>query len=159
DSTPLFVMLAGAHLERTGDAALVRELLPAIEAALRWLDEFGDRDGDGFVEYFRQTEHGLANQGWKDSQDSIFHADGRLAAGPIALAEVQAYLYGALRAAAVIFGELGDGERARGFEERATALRLRFDEAFFDAELGTYAIALDGEKRACRVRSSNAGHA
>src|SRR5207344_1741839 len=91
DSTPLFVMLAGLYFERTGDLETLRQLWPHIEAALQWIDGPGDADGDGFVEYYRATEQGLANQGWKYSQDAIFHADGQLAVGPIALVEVQGY--------------------------------------------------------------------
>lgn len=159
DSTPLFVMLAGAYLERTGDLATLRGLWPHLEAALSWIEEHGDRDGDGFVEYGRQTAEGLINQGWKDSHDSVFHADGTLARGPIALAEVQAYVYGAWRAATAIALRLGNAERAASCDARAEALRQTFDERFFDAELGTYVLALDGDKRPCRVRTSNAGHA
>ena len=159
DSTPLFVMLAGAYLERTGDLATLRALWPNIEAALTWIDRYGDRDGDGFVEYGRRTEEGLANQGWKDSHDSIFHANGRLAIGPIALCEVQGYVYAAKRAAAAIATHLGYPERSQALEREAEALRQRFEDAFWCEDLGTYALALDGEKRACRVRSSNAGHA
>lgn len=158
DSTPLFVMLAGAYLERTGDAAFLETILPNIEAALGWIDMHGDRDGDGFVEYGRLTEQGLQNQGWKDSHDSIFHADGMIARGPIALVEVQAYVYGAWQAAGILFGAIGDEARASDYRARAMDLRDRFDTAFFDAELGTYVLALDGDKRPCRVRSSNAGH-
>nr|WP_116002747.1 amylo-alpha-1,6-glucosidase [Consotaella salsifontis] len=159
DSTPLFVMLAGAYLERTGDLDTVRRLWPNIEAALAWITEYGDRDGDGFVEYGRHTAEGLANQGWKDSHDSVFHADGTLARGPIALAEVQAYVYGAWQAAAAIARPLGRDAQAVDYEKRATLLRRQFDQAFFDEALDTYVLALDGDKRACRVRSSNAGHA
>jgi glycogen debranching enzyme len=159
DSTPLFVMLAGAYLERTSHIATIRHLWPAITAALAWIEEYGDRDGDGFVEYGRRTAEGLINQGWKDSHDSVFHADGTLARGPIALAEVQAYVYGAWRAAARIARRLGHAEAAIRFEANAEALRARFDEVFFDPDLGTYVLALDGDKRPCRVRSSNAGHA
>ncbi|MBY4895713.1 amylo-alpha-1,6-glucosidase [Cupriavidus sp. AU9028] len=159
DSTPLFVMLAGAYLRRTGDLATIRELWPHIEAALRWIEEHGDRDGDGFVEYGRRTAEGLANQGWKDSHDSVFHADGALARGPIALAEVQAYVYGAWEAAAEMARRQGELQRAQQWAERAEALRREFDARFFDPQLGTYVLALDGDKRPCRVRSSNAGHA
>ncbi|MEW9856619.1 glycogen debranching N-terminal domain-containing protein [Novosphingobium sp. M1R2S20] len=159
DSTPLFVMLAGAYLDRTGDLETTRSLWPNIQAALRWIDEHGDRDGDGFVEYGRRNEEGLVNQGWKDSFDSVFHEDGTLAHGPIALAEVQAYAYGALVAGATLARRLGEEELARSLCQQAEDLRARFDEAFFDEALGTYAIALDGQKRRCRVRSSNAGHA
>lgn len=158
DSTPLFVMLAGAYLERTGDTPFLTTILPHIEAALAWIDTHGDRDGDGFVEYGRLTDQGLQNQGWKDSHDSIFHADGAIASGPIALAEVQAYVYGAWQAAGALFDALGDAARSADYRDRAADLRDRFDAAFFDAELGTYVLALDGDKRPCRVRSSNAGH-
>ncbi|EQB31787.1 amylo-alpha-1,6-glucosidase [Sphingobium ummariense] len=158
DSTPLFVMLAGAYLERTADVDFLRGILPNIEAALAWVEEHGDRDGDGFVEYGRHTDQGLVNQGWKDSHDSVFHADGTIARGPIALAEVQAYVYGAWTAADAIYTALGDNRRAAGYRAKAGDLRDRFDAAFFDAELGTYVLALDGAKQPCRVRSSNAGH-
>ncbi|MEP9352656.1 amylo-alpha-1,6-glucosidase [Xanthobacter sp. KR7-65] len=158
DSTPLFVMLAGAHLERTGDLDTARLLWPSVQAALGWITDHGDRDGDGFVEYGRMRGDGLVNQGWKDSHDSVFHADGSLARGPIALVEVQGYVYAAWRAAAAIARQLGlDGE-ASAFEVRAERLKTAFDAAFFDAALGTYVLALDGEKRPCRVRTSNAGH-
>ncbi|MDF2994498.1 MAG: amylo-alpha,6-glucosidase [Xanthobacteraceae bacterium] len=158
DSTPLFAMLAGAYLERTGDLATTRELWPHVRAALAWQESEGDRDGDGFIEYGRRTSEGLVNQGWKDSHDSIFHADGTLARGPIALAEVQAYGYGALISGAEIARALGDEAYAGELTAKAQALRTRFDAAFFDRELGTYVLALDGDKRPCRVRSSNAGH-
>ena len=159
DSTPLFVMLAGAYLERTRDVATLRRLWPNIEAALSWLEKYGDRDGDGFVEYGRRSNEGLANQGWKDSHDSIFHSDGSLAKGPIALVEVQAYAFGAWLAAAAIARAVGRPERAVALDERAQALRTAFDAAFFDPTLDSYVLALDGEKRPCRVRASNAGHA
>lgn len=159
DSTPLFVMLAGAYLERTADLEFARRLWPNIQAALGWIETDGDRDGDGFVEYGRRTTKGLINQGWKDSQDSVFHADGSLAHGPIALAEVQAYVYGALIAAAEIARRLGHARQAATLEFKGEALRRRFDESFFDEELGTYVLALDGDKTPCRVRTSNAGHA
>ena len=159
DSTPLFIMLAGAYLERTGDLETVRELWPNLRAALRWMDDYGDRDGDGFLEYGRRTEAGLANQGWKDSHDSIFHADGRLATGPIALCEVQGYAFRALRAAAAIAQALGKAAEGARLGARAEELAARFDAAFWCDDLGSYALALDGEKRPCRVRASNAGHA
>ena len=159
DATPLFVMLAGAYLERTGDLDTVRRLRPHIESALNWIDHYGDRDGDGFVEYGTRTKQGLVNQGWKDSHDAIFHADGRLAEGPIALVEVQAYVYSAWRAAELISRRLDDLAQAAIFEKKADAMRRRFDERFFDEALGSYVLALDGDKRPCRVRASNAGHA
>jgi glycogen debranching enzyme len=159
DSTPLFVLLGGAYLARTGDVMTLHRLWPSIDAALSWIEKHGDRDGDGFVEYGRQNDQGLVNQGWKDSHDSVFHADGRLADGPIALAEVQAYVYGAWVSAAAIARALGHPERASAFDRRAEALRAAFDACFFDEALGTYVLALDGEKRPCRVLASNGGHA
>ncbi len=158
DSTPLFVMLAGAYLDRTGDTATLRHLWPHIEAAIAWMDEYGDRDGDGFVEYHRMTDKGLANQGWKDSHDSIFHADGSSAEGPIALAEVQGYCYAARDAAGRVAGALGNARLAKVLAHSAGRLRARIEEVFWCDEIGTYALALDGAKRPCRVRSSNAGH-
>jgi glycogen debranching enzyme len=158
DSTPLFVMLAGQYLERTGDVATVAGLWPHIERALDWIDQYGDRDGDGFVEYGRRNENGLVNQAWKDSFDSVFHADGTLAEGPIAPCEVQGYVYAAKLAAAAIARRLGHGLRAQTLETQAETLRVDFNAKFWCEELGTYALALDGEKRPCRVRSSNAGH-
>jgi glycogen debranching enzyme len=159
DSTPLFVMVAGAYLDRTGDLATIERLWPNIEAALGWMETYGDRDGDGFIEYGRMTDDGLINQGWKDSHDSVFHADGSLARGPIAIVEVQAYAYAAWRAAEKIAARMGMGRDAQRFGVRAEALRKRFDEAFFDEELGTYVLALDADKKPCRVLASNAGHA
>ena len=158
DATPLFVMLAGAYLDRTGDLETLKSLWPNIEAALSWIEEYGDRDGDGFVEYGRRTLEGLANQGWKDSFDAIFHADGKLAVGPITVCEVQAYVYGAWTAAAKIAAAMGQPRRSLEFETKAKELRARFDSAFFDEELGTYVLALDGSNKPCRVRASNAGH-
>ena len=157
DSTPLFVLLAGLYVERTNDEKTLRELWPAIEAALTWIDGPGDRDKDGFVEYFRQTDKGLANQGWKDSHDAIFHADGRMATGPIALAEVQGYVFAAKQLAARCAARLGHTERARKLEADAARLAERFEDAFWCPEIETYALALDGEKQPCRVRTSNAG--
>ncbi len=158
DSTPLFVVLAGAYYERTGDVRLVEDLWGNLEAALGWLDRHGDADGDGFVEYARRAPSGLVSQGWKDSYDSVFHADGALAEGPIALCEVQGYTFAARRAAAALARVLGRDERAAALEEEAEALRRRFEETFWCEALGTYALALDGGKRPCRVRTSNAGH-
>jgi glycogen debranching enzyme len=159
DSTPLFVLLAGAYYERTGDAAIVEQLWPHIERALDWIDRYGDRDGDGFVEYARRNPNGLVHQGWKDSDDSVFHADGTLASAPIALCEVQAYVYGAKQAAARLARVLGKSDRADALESAATALKARFNRAFWSDELGTFVLALDGDKRPCRVAASNAGHA
>ena len=159
DSTPLFVMLAAAYLDRTGDLETTRALWPSVQAALEWIAVYGDCDGDGFVEYHRQTDEGLANQGWKDSHDSISHEDGSLAQGPIALVEVQAYAYAAWLGAGRLARAVGRDSEAAAHEARAAELRAHFDAAFFDDDLGVYVLALDGEKRPCRVVSSNAGHA
>jgi glycogen debranching enzyme len=157
DATPLFVLLAGLYVERTGDEETLAELWPSIEAALGWINGPGDPDRDGFVEYQRTSEQGLANQGWKDSYDAIFHADGRLAEGYIALAEVQGYVYAAKRLAARCASRLGKSEIAEELEIEARQLAKRFEEAFWCDDLGTYALALDGAKEPCRVRTSNAG--
>ena len=159
DATPLFVMLAAAYLRRTGDVAFIRTLAHHIDRALAWIERDGDCDGDGFVEYARLTDKGLVQQGWKDSHDSVFHADGTLAEGPIALCEVQGYVYGAFGGAAEIATALGHPARAEAYLRKAQILRGRFAETFWDEELGTFVLALDGTKHPCRVRSSNAGHA
>ncbi len=127
DATPLFVMLAAAYLRRTGDLAFVRALAPHVDHALAWIERDGDADGDGFVEYARATDKGLVQQGWKDSHDSVFHADGALAEGPIALCEVQGYVYGAFRGAAEIAAALGHAARAEAYLRKAQILRARFD--------------------------------
>jgi len=157
DATPLFVLLLGEYFRRTGDLETVRLLWPNAEAALAWIDQYGDRDGDGFVEYHRQTKEGLANQGWKDSFDAIFHQDGRLAEGPIALCEVQAYVFGAKRHAAVLAEALGHPQRAAALVAQAESLRQNFESKFWCEDLSTYALALDRAKQPCRVISSNAG--
>lgn len=158
DGTPLFVMLAGAYYERTADRNLIEALWPNIELALQWIDTSGDADGDGFVEYSRKSPTGLVQQGWKDSHDSVFHADGSLAQGPIALCEVQGYVYAARRYAAALAAALGHTARAQELGHQAQTLQERFEHAFWCEELSTYALALDGKKRPCRVRTSNAGH-
>jgi glycogen debranching enzyme len=157
DSTPLFVLLAGLYVERTGDDETLRELWPAIEAALQWIDGDGDPDQDGFVEYRRASEQGLANQGWKDSFDAIFHTDGQLAEGYIALAEVQGYVFAGKQLAARSARRLGLIDKATKLDVEATHLAERFEQAFWCEKLGTYALALDGAKKPCRVRTSNAG--
>jgi len=157
DSTPLFVLLAGLYTERTGDTETIAELWPAIEAALAWIDGPGDPDCDGFVEYQRASEQGLANQGWKDSHDAIFHADGRLAEGSIALVEVQGYVYAAKRMAARCARRLGRDAAAEKLDAEATSLAERFEAAFWCPEIDSYALALDGDKKPCQVRTSNAG--
>jgi glycogen debranching enzyme len=159
DSTPLFVMLAGAYFQRTGNVSFVRALWPNLKRALAWIDTYGDCDADGFVEYRQRSSKGLVQQGWKDSQDSVFHADGRMAEAPIALCEVQGYVYAAKQAAALIANALGEPDHAKKLEAEAVSIRTKFEQAFWCEELGTYALALDGQKQQCKVRSSNAGHA
>jgi glycogen debranching enzyme len=159
DATPLFIMLAGYYYRRTNDRDFIRTLWPNIERALEWIDRYGDSDGDGFVEYARHSANGLVQQGWKDSTDSVFHADGTLADAPIALCEVQGYVYKAKVLAAELAEMQGWEDRAQQLSREAEELKQRFNEAFWVEELGTYALALDGDKRQCRVRTSNAGHA
>jgi len=157
DSTPLFVVLAGLYFERTGDSDTILELWPQIEAALAWMDGPGDADCDGFVEYHRQTDQGLANQGWKDSHDAVFHANGQLATGAIALAEVQGYVFMAKQLTARVARSLGKHAIADVLDKQAIELSVRFEEAFWCPEIGTYALALDGMKQQCKIRTSNAG--
>jgi glycogen debranching enzyme len=158
DATPLFVMLAGAYYDRTGDTEFLRYLWPHVQRALEWIDKFGDMDGDGFVEYAQRSTKGLVQQGWKDSNDSVFHADGNIAEAPIALCEVQGYVYAAKLAGAALSCALGDKQNCVSLRAQAEALKAQFDEAFWCDEISTYALALDGNKKPCRVRSSNAGH-
>ncbi len=156
DSTPLFIILAGAYWRRTGDTALISRIWDNIEKALMWMERHGDVDGDGFLEYVPH-ENGLRNQGWKDSHDSVFHRDGSLAEGPIALCEVQGYQYAAKKEAAMLSAVMGRDALARRLLQEARELKERFNIVFWDEELGTYVLALDGAKRPCRVVSSNAG--
>jgi glycogen debranching enzyme len=159
DATPLFVMLAAAHWRQTDDTATVQRLWPHVERALSWMETYGDPDGDGFLDYARHRPDGLVHQGWKDSNDSVFHEDGRLAEGPIALCELQGYAYAARLGAAELAEVLGHAERAAQLRQQAADLRQRFDDAFWDDELGTYVLAIDGRGEPCRIRASNAGHA
>lgn len=158
DQTLLFIILAHAYWMRTADHAHLARLEPAIRAALNWAETYGDRDGDGFIEYERSADTGLRNQGWKDSEDSVFHADGTLSASPVGLVEVQGYYVAALRAAADIFELLGEGKEAPALRARADDLIQQIDAAFWDDRLGTFCIALDGNNRPVRVSASNAGH-
>ncbi|MCZ6775357.1 MAG: amylo-alpha-1,6-glucosidase [Ignavibacteria bacterium] len=157
DATPLFVALAGHYYERTGDRAFIQELWPHIQLALNWIDTYGDVDKDSFVEYERRTAGGLSHQGWKDSEDSIFHADGNSAPPSIALCEVQGYVYDAKLKAARLASMLQNDNEAKRLRREAEALRKKFLKDFWCQELGTYALALDGNKRPCQVKSSNAG--
>lgn len=158
DATPLFIMLAGAYYERTGDIAFIKQIWPHIDLALQWINHAGDGDGDGFVEYSRRAKDGLIHQGWKDSQDAVFHADGSSAEGPIALCEVQGYVFAAKRCAARLALTLGHTEQSRRLLKEADKLRIQFEQTFWCSDLSCYALALDGFKQPCRVRTSNAGH-
>ena len=158
DATPFFIMLAGDYLLRTGDTEFIEMLWPRIRQALVWIDTYGDFDGDGFVEYARMSAHGLQNQVWKDSFDSMFHEDGSLAEAPIAVCEVQGYVFAARKQAAFIGKRLGLEKIAGDLLAQAEDLRKRFELVFWDDGLPGYVLALDREKRPCRVRASNMGH-
>jgi glycogen debranching enzyme len=158
DATPLFLVLASAYYERTGDLAFLQRIWEQLESALAWMDRYGDVDGDGFIEYQRRSSNGLENQGWKDSHDSISHQDGTLAEGPIALCEIQGYAFSAKMGMANLYDARGDFDQATRLRTEATRLQQQFQKAFWCEDLGIYALALDGKKRPCRVRTSNAGH-
>lgn len=158
DATPLFIILAGEYYERTGDRTFIESIWPNIEQALMWIDRYCDRDGDGFIEYGRESSNGLLQQGWKDSDDSIMHQDGSLAKGPIALCEVQGYVYKAKQTVAKFARLFGEKERASQLMQQAETLKQKFNKMFWCEELSTFALALDGDKQPCKVRSSNAGH-
>jgi glycogen debranching enzyme len=158
DSTPLFLWLLGRYVTTTGDLELAERLWPNVERALQWIERWGDCDGDGYVEYVNKTSRGLANQGWKDSFDAISHANGELAKPPIALAEVQGYVYAAYLAIAEVARRLGRDDRAAPLMDRAAALKKAFLRDFWLERERTVALALDADKQPCRVMTSNAGH-
>src|SRR5215469_1016225 len=158
DATPLFLWLVGLYVSITGDLKFATDVWPNVERALEWIDKWGDRDHDGYVEYVRETPQGLANQGWKDSLDSISHADGELAAPPIALCEVQGYLYAAYTEIGKVAARLGHIELAGKLAQQAAALKSKFIHDFWLDKKQTVALALDGDKKACQVMSSNAAH-
>jgi len=157
DATPLFVVLLG-ELGRWGFGDAVQELLRHADRALRWIEEFGDRDGDGFVEYERSTQRGLVNQGWKDSFDGVNFADGRIAEAPIALCEVQGYVYAAYVARAEIARGFGDDATAFDCTARAAKLKQAFNDQFWPSDRGYFALGLDGNKRPIDSLTSNIGH-
>ncbi|MFN2564546.1 MAG: glycogen debranching N-terminal domain-containing protein [Gemmatimonadaceae bacterium] len=158
DATPLWVVLLHETWRWTGDTALVRELLPNVRRALEWIDRYGDLDGDGFVEYARTSDRGLVNQGWKDSGDGVPYPDGRLPAPPVALVEVQGYVYDAKVRAAALFDCVGERDSAERLRADAQRLRDRVTERFWLDDLDTFALALDGDKRPVPTAASNAGH-
>lgn len=158
DTTLLFVMGVEAYWRRTGDDSIMKLLWPNVDAALHWMNKYGDLDGDGFIEYAIGSGLGLTNQGWKDSWDAIVHENGDFPEGPIALCEVQGYAYAAWRAGQAMAGHLGLHERAAFCGKAADRLYERFNKVFWQDDLAIYALALDGEKKPCRVRASNMGH-
>jgi glycogen debranching enzyme len=158
DTTPLFVTLAGAFAERTGDLAFIERMWPALRAATEWIERVCDANRDGFLDYARGSATGLSNQGWKDSEDSVFHADGRFPPGPIALVEVQGYAYAAFRAMAILAKRRNDVDAAMHWQERAERIREAVENRFWMSEFGFYGIAVDGDGELCRVRASNPGH-
>ncbi|CAN5199515.1 amylo-alpha-1,6-glucosidase [soil metagenome] len=157
DTTCLFVALAGAYLRRTGDLDLIRSLWPNLIAATEWMRDYGDSNGEGLIDYQRGAETGLSNQGWKDSEDSIFHRDGRFPKGPIALLEVQGYAYAAWLAMADMGSQIDDS-RAPAWAQRAEDVRVLVEDQFWMEDEGFYAIALDGDGEQVRSIGSNAGH-
>ena len=152
-------MLAAAYHERTGDIAFIKRIWRSIERSLEWIDRYGDLDGDGFVEYARCHPKGLVNQGWKDSHDAVFHADGTLATPPIALCEIQAYVYAAFQGARRSRLRSVGRRRAADLAAKAERLAARSTRHSGTRIIGMYVLALDGAKRPCLVRASNAGHA
>lgn len=158
DATPLWLILLSETFNWTSDDVLAREMLPHAYRALDWIDNFGDIDGDGFVEYLRRSPRGLMNQGWKDSWDANIHRDGSIATPPIALCEVQGYVYDAKYRMSSLLRAFGDPERAEKCRRDANDLARRFDKTFWSAERGFYAMALDSDKRPLEVIASNPGH-
>ena len=158
DATPLFLMLAGMYYVQTADIDTIKSIWYNIKAAVSWIDDYGDIDGDEFVEYKNKSKDGLTNQGWKDSHDSIMYEDGELCEAPIALCEVQAYVYAAKKYASKLAAAMGDQHYADELDLSAESLKKKFNEQFWDEELGSFVLALDGNKKPCRVLSSNAGH-
>jgi len=159
DATPLFLILLSQHGQWTGDLALFQELRSSVERALEWIDRYGDEAGDGYVSYSGNTKNGLLNQGWKDSGDAVMTSEGRLARPPIALAEVQGYVYLAKASIAELFERSGEPRQAARLRAEAEALRVRFNRDFWMEDEGCYALALEAGHRPCRVISSNAGQA
>ncbi len=158
DATPLFLILLSETYNWTADDELVRELLPAAYRALDWIDRFGDLDGDGFIEFLRRSPKGLFNQGWKDSWDANMRPDGNVARPPLALVEVQGYVYEAKYRMASLLRAFGDIGRAERLRKAAADLAKRLERAFWMPGPGYYAMALDEKKRPLEVISSNPGH-
>jgi glycogen debranching enzyme len=158
DATPLYLITLHSAWRAIGDRGLLERHLETAEACLSWIDKYGDRDGDGFQEYQTRSPVGYENMGWKDSGDSVVYPDGSLVKGPVALCELQGYVYDAWVRVAEVFDALGKSDRAQELRAKAAALFAHFNEAFWDEELGFYAYALDGEKKKVLTVASNAGH-
>lgn len=158
DATPLYLITLHTAWTCTGDRDLLDRHLRTAERCLAWIDDYGDRDGDGFQEYATRSTAGAENQGWKDSGNAIVHADGSDVKAPKALCELQGYVYDAWLRMADIFDELGKPDRARDLRTKAATLYVKFNDAFWDDELGYYALALDADKKKVLTVASNAGH-
>lgn len=158
DTTPLFVMLAGAYERRTGDRSFIDGIWPSLQAAMRWIEQRIEMSPTGFLDYARGEKTGLVNQSWKDSQDSMFHRDGSFPNGPVAVSEVQGYAYAAFKAMAELLTARSNHQQAERYQRRAEQFRLAIEERFWVAEMNFYAIALDGDGEPCKVYGSDAGH-
>jgi glycogen debranching enzyme len=158
DATPLYLITLHWTWRATGDRGLLERHLETAEGCLSWIDNYGDRDGDGFQEYQTRSPVGYENMGWKDSGDAVVYPDGSLVKGPKALCELQGYVYAAWLGMAEVFDELGKPGRARELRARAATLCERFNQAFWDDGLGFYAYALDGDKAKVLTVASNPGH-
>jgi glycogen debranching enzyme len=158
DTTPLFVMLAGAYEARTADRTLIDQIWSGLLAATEWIERRLDSSPSGFLDYARGEQSGLVNQAWKDSYDSMFHADGSSPRGPLAVVEVQGYACEALKAMAELAAARGDQARSAAWRERAERLRAAIEHRFWVPEMSFYAIAIDGDGEPCKVHASNAGH-
>src|SRR6201999_2814847 len=158
DATPLYLIVLHAAWRASGDRTMLEQNLPGAENCLSWIDQYGHPDGDGFQEYQTRSPVGYENMGWKDSGHAVMYPDGSLVKGPKALCELQGYVYDAWVRMAEVFDELGKTRRATELRQKAAALFKRFNEAFWDDELGFYALALDGDKKKVLSVASNAGH-
>src|SRR5690606_18766985 len=159
DSTPLYVVLVGQYIRRTDHLAMHQKVWKNVKAAIQWIEDYGDLDGDGLIEYAPGDDGGLSNQGWKDSFDSIFDADGRMTKAPIALCEVQGYVYQAYQEGAYLAQRMKETTLSRIWSQKAVKLKQQFNQSFWDPENKTYVIDLDKDKVPSRVLNSNAGHA
>lgn len=158
DSTPLFIALCWSYYSRTLDRDLLMNLKPVLIKAMQWIEKFGVNPDTGFLVYFKDAKKGLTQKGWKDSQDSVFHSDGSLAEHPIALSEVQGYLYMAYQGFSAIMNIYKEPSLSKHFEKKAAALKARFNKEFWSDKINMFSLAIDGNKRSCEVRASNAGH-